>query len=69
MSLIPGLAAYFYTYYSLPTADPSRTVTEENTLSPVNSFLASGDLLSADNLCIQFGPRSGATESKLFDTL
>ena len=27
----------------------------------VNSFLASGDLSSADNLCKQFGPRSGPT--------
>ena len=40
-----------------------------------NSFFASGDLSSTDNLCKQFGPRSGPTEycslfgSKLFDTL
>ena len=33
----------------------------------LNSFLASGNfLLSADNLCKQFGPKS---VSKLFDTL
>ena len=41
----------------------------------LNSFLASGNVLSADNLCKQLGPRSGLTEprslarSKLFDTL
>ena len=41
----------------------------------LNSFDASGDLSSSDNLCKQFGPRSGPTEcrslsgSKLFDTL
>ena len=41
----------------------------------VNSFLASGNSSSADNLCKQFGPRSGSTEhrslpgSKQFDTL
>ena len=34
-----------------------------------NSFLASSDLLSADNLCKQFVPRLGPTESKPFDTL
>ena len=28
----------------------------------LNSFLASGDLSSADNLCKQFGPSSGPTE-------
>ena len=27
---------------------------------PVNSFLAGGDLSSADNLCKQFGPRLGS---------
>ena len=41
----------------------------------LSSFPARGNLSSADNLCKQFGPRSGPTEcrswsgSKLFDTL
>ena len=36
-------------------------------LLDINFFLAGGDLSSADNLCKQFGPRSGLTE--LFDSL
>ena len=43
------------------------TCTLEDTVletSSINSFTASGDLSSADNLCKQFGPRSGPTKCR-----
>ena len=36
---------------------------EDMHINCFNSFFASGDLLSADNLCQQFGTRSGPSET------